>query len=334
MSAHPWWFGLAGVLLVVFVAIPGAPAPPAPEPPVPPALAEPIREADVQLSNSPTQPAALAYGSTAGLEAYAHPGALVVAGRDNFASAAFDQVAAAGGTVLLYIDPVIDNAHGRYHEMLLRPSRCGPAVRTWPGNPRANEWGRLADFRIGGVLQRKLECVLETMVVENPGMGGFFADDVGSRSHFPGIDWDSWSRTDQLAYRNGAIVLSATLRRVADRHGLIVLVNGTWGAGGLPDSGGGYPESGRHGNALADGGVIEHHDREVPYFTEYACSDQWAAYSATTQGTAFHLAITSTRAGLRAYAGTSCVAYASHQRSYEIVPEPWSSFWPNGLSAS
>ena len=40
------------------------------------------------------------------------------------------------------------------------------------------------------MLQHKLECVLETMVAENPHMAGWFADDLGSRSWFPGFNWD------------------------------------------------------------------------------------------------------------------------------------------------
>ena len=80
------------------------------------------------LSNRPAQSASLAYDDVAGALSYAHPGGLVVAGRDNFGDPAFEQVSAAGGTVLVYLNPVIDNAHGRYHRMLLASSMCGPRL--------------------------------------------------------------------------------------------------------------------------------------------------------------------------------------------------------------
>ena len=93
----------------------------------------------------------------------------------------------------MYLNPMIDNPYGRYQRLLVRGSACGPAISLWPGDHRANEWGYLNDFRVGSVLQRKLECVLEKMVLENPHMAGWLADDVGSRSWYPGIDWEAWA---------------------------------------------------------------------------------------------------------------------------------------------
>src|SRR5262249_26052835 len=157
----------------------------------------------------------------------AHPGGLVVAGRDNYQDQAFKDVSAAGGTVLIYLDTLIDNAYGHYHSMLINASACGPATSHWPGSPKANSWGYLIDFRVGSVLQQKLSCVLETMISENPHMAGFFADDLGSRSWYPGFNWDTWGTTNQQAYRDGAIALTQTFRTVANHHGLIFIVNGT-----------------------------------------------------------------------------------------------------------
>jgi hypothetical protein len=181
---------------------------------------------------------------------------------------------------------------------------------------RANAYGYLDDFRVGSVLQAKLRCVLETMVRENPYMAGWFADDLGSRSWFPGIDWAAFP--DKAAYRAGAIALTRTLRSVADEHGLIVLVNGTWAA----DDGGGYPDAGRAGNALVDGGVVEHHDGEIGYFGPYGCSSQWAAQSPVTRGRAVGLALTTTVAGLIEYATSGCYAYVDRQSDYGSVA-PW-----------
>jgi len=277
---------------------------------------------------APAQPGAVVYGGTTGVGAYAHRGALVIAGRDNYAAQPFKDVAAAGGTVLIYLDPMIDNPYGRYHTLLNQASTCGPATSRWPGNPGANDSGNLNDFRPNSVLQQKLDCVLETMVRENPHLGGFFADDVGSMSWFPKIDWSSWSATDKALYRQGAIDLTKTFRTVADRHGLVVVVNGTWDAG---SQGGGYPDVNRPGNALADGGSIEHHDTVDQFFKTYACSTQWAAQSSVTSGRAINFAVNNTAEGTSAWIGTGCVAYASTQSSYASIPAPWGPFYDRGL---
>ncbi|MCH1867663.1 hypothetical protein [Nocardioides sp. CFH 31398] len=288
-------------------------------------------EAPVSAGGEVTQPATLAYGPPRGVEEYAEPGALVVAGRDNYGDRAFRDVAAAGGTVLVYLDPVIDNDHGRYHELLLRESACGPAVAAWPGEPGANEYGDLNDFRPGTVLQDKLRCVLETMVEENPQMGGWFLDDVGSRSYFPETDWESWSAEDQQAYRDGAIEITRTAREVADEHGLIFLVNGTWGAGGLAEAGGGYPDAERPGNALADGGFVENQDENLEYFAPYACDGQWAEDSPVTRGEAVNFAVTETVGARDAYIESGCFAYVQRHDSYEVTVPPWAGFRDRGL---
>ncbi len=138
------------------------------------------------IQNLPPQAAGLVWGNPAEAAKYAYPGGLVVAGRDNYQGQPFKDVSAAGGTVLIYLDAIIDNPHGRYHDMLNNASECGPATSRWPGNYKANSWGYLNDFRVGSVLQRKLECVLEKMVAENPHMAGWFADDLGLSLLVPG----------------------------------------------------------------------------------------------------------------------------------------------------
>lgn len=282
------------------------------------------------IRNLPAQAAALVFGDANQALAYAHPGGLVVAGRDNYAEQPFKDVSAAGGTVLIYFDAVIDARYGRYHEMLDDASACGPATSRWPGNYKANDWGYLNDFRRGSVLQTKLECVLETMVADNPHMGGWFADDLGSRSWFPGVDWDSFP--DKAGYREGAIALTQTMRRVADRHHLIFLVNGTWAGGSLATAGGGYPNLNKSGTSLADGGVVEHHDGAISYFGPYGCSSQWADDSAVTHGKAFNYAVTSTPAGTWEYAASSCFAFVNDQDDYGRS-EVWGTFHTTGLPA-
>lgn len=284
----------------------------------------------VALNNKPAQPALVAYGSGSAATPFAEQGSLVIAGRVNYADAPMKAVSAAGGTVLVYLDAVIDNPYGRYHQMLNEQSVCGPATTRWPGGYKANEWGYLNDFRPGSVLQGKLECVLEKIVAENPHIGGFFADDLGSRSWFAGFSWSTFGAQNQQDYRAGAIALSKTLRKVSDRHDLIFLVNGTWGAGSLSASGGGYPDTNQHGNALADGGFAEHHVGDTYWARDYPCSSQWAAQSSVTHGTAFNLAVTNTDAERKPYIDSGCYAFVATQASYSTAPV-WGSFHRTGL---
>jgi hypothetical protein len=165
------------------------------------------------------------------------------------------------------------------------------------------------------------------MVKENPQMGGFFADDVGSRSWFPRLDWSSWPASDRELYRQGAIDLVRTFRRVADRHHLVVMINGTWNAG----DGGGYPDRNQHGMSLADGGYIEHHDTVNQFFRSYACSSQWASQSAVTDGKAINFAVNNTPSATQAWARTGCVAYSATQSDYGSKPNPWGPFYDRGL---
>jgi hypothetical protein len=276
------------------------------------------------ITNLPAQAAGLFYNSSSTAVAYAHPGGLVVAGRDNYQDQAFKSVSAGGGSMLIYLDAIIDNPHGRYHDMLLNASACGPATGLWPGNHQANSGGYLSDFRVGSVLQGKFRCVLETMVAENPHMAGWFADDLGSRSWFPGINWATFP--DKAAYREGAIALTQTLRSVADEHGLVFIVNGTWSA----NDGGGYPNAAKSGNALADGGFVEYHDGEIGFFGPYGCSAQWAAQSPVPRGKAINFAVTNTAAGLAEYVASNCYAYVNQQTDYSSVA-PWGTFHPTGL---
>jgi hypothetical protein len=315
---------LVGVAVVVLI---GVAVVAKTRPPGPSAGAPSSTSAGSSGSHLSAQPAGLFYESSSGAVAYAHPGGLVVAGRENYQDRAFEDVSAAGGTVLIYLDAIIDNPHGRYHDMLMNASPCGPATSLWPGDYRANSFGYLNDFRVGSVLQGKFRCVLEAMAAENPHMAGWFADDLGSRSWFPGIDWNGFP--DKAAYRQGAIALTQTLRSVADEYGLVFIVNGTW----TGNDGGGYPNEAKSGNALADGGFVEHHDGEIDFFGPYACSSQWAAQSPITHGRAINYAVTDTAAGRVEYVDSGCYAYVNQQpdSAYDGGVAPWGSFHPTGL---
>jgi hypothetical protein len=286
------------------------------------------------LTNRPAQSFSLAYngpGQSNAAEAYAQPGGLVVTGQGNYGDQVFKDISAAGGTVLVYLDPLLNEtgAGATYQNLLNNASACGAAVPLWPGNFHANDSGYLNDFRVGGIEQSKLHCVLEQMVTDNPEMGGFFVDDIGSRSWYPGFSWNTFP--DQQGYRDGAIALTQTYRQVADEHGLIFIVNGSWNAGTLSAQGGGYPDMNQPGNALADGGYVEHHDGQISYFGPYGCSTQWASQSSVTHGTAFMIAGMATSAGVTEYTNSNCYAYVQQQTDYSVIAPPLGPFHPTGL---
>jgi hypothetical protein len=176
----------------------------------------------------------------------------------------------------------------------------------------------------------KLEGVLELMVAENPHMGGWFADDLGTRSYFSGLDWDALPTETRQEYRDRAIALAQIFRRVADRHGLMFLVNGSWMGGPLETSGGGYPEMMQDGCALADGGVLELHVPDA-FHVNYSSSPQWASWSATTQGTSFQYVIAPSDDIRDAWIESGSCAFVSTQTEYGQVPVPYSPLHPTGL---
>jgi hypothetical protein len=297
------------------------------------------------IYNLPSQPGVVGYGdplNTAVMPNYNHPGALAVPGRSSYADQTMKDISAAGGHVLLYFDCIVWNSFGRYHDLLFNSNAYGSAVPEWPGPVSANGTGNLADFRLGGVMHGgKLETILELMVAENPHMAGWFMDDVGSRSWFPNFDWTTFGSTNQSDYRAGTIQVCQTVRKVADRHKLIFLINGTWTAGTLAANGGGYPSLTTDGNSLADGGVVEHHDGESSFWGPYMdpATSQWAESSPVTNGKPFSFVICTGSSGVTEYRTDGRAAWVSPVQptpNYDGVA-PWGTvadFHPTGLAST
>jgi hypothetical protein len=304
----------------------------------------------VELVNRPTQPMRYHYDQQP-LSAWAHPGALVIAGlgRSDLGPPGIDPAyegtdpgyiaaAEAGATVIAYIDPIIDNDFGLYHELLHHETdslgrSVGPATSLWPGGPFvANEYGNLADFRVGSVLQQKFGAVLEMMLDECPWLAGFWLDDVGTRSWYPDFSWENdFTATDRQAYRDGAIALVQTARQVCDTNRIngqrrILIVNGTWTAGTLLSDGGGYPDPEVHGCSLVEGGEIEHHELDS-WWIDYATGPQWAT-EASTDGVPFIVASCLTDADQDAFIAADIL---SHSESAESATTVWGSFHETGL---
>lgn len=255
------------------------------------------------IINLPPQPATIAHGFPvvpSAIVQYAHPGGMVNTPRGEYTDSSFQTVSNGGGHVLFYIDPIVWNTVGTYHDLLFNANTINgtaySAVPEWPGPISANDTGNLADFRTTSVMhtEGKLAAVLRKVISDNSFIAGFFMDDVGSRAWFPNFDWTTMGTTFQNQYRAGAIQVCQTVRDVCNERGLIFLVNGTWTSGTVASNGGGYPTLGTHGNALADGGTVEHHDAttEMSFWSAYMDeSGQWAEQSPVTNGKAFHLVV-------------------------------------------
>lgn len=283
------------------------------------------------VSTQPMQPAALVYQNDPGpnVASYEHPGALIVTGRDNYDDPAFAAATAAGAHVLVYVDAIVRNTVGRYHDLLHNTSAHGAATIAWAGLPDANETGPLVDIRPGTFPLAKLEAVLEVLVDENPTIAGLFADDLGSRSYFPGIDWDAMSVADQAAYRSGAIQIGRVFRAVANRHGLLLIVNGTWNGGAPAALGGGFPVADRIGCSFADGGVMENWDGFDPtYRANYVNGAQWGTGSGRLRGRQLMFAITADVDDRDEWAASGGVAWCAYQGDYGDAEPPWAGFHP------
>ena len=286
------------------------------------------------LTPQPAQAFTVAYGGvTSGAAAYEYPGALAIVSGESVGAQVWKDISAAGGTVLAYLDTVLWTNNGLYHDLLYNSSACGAAVPYWPPGYVVSSPYYLADFRTaadgGGIEQGKLACVLSQMISDNPHIGGFFADDLGSMSWYPGLTWSSFP--DQQKWYNGAVALCQTFRTVCDAHGLIFIVNGTWAAGTLAAAGGGYPTLSAAGMSLADGGFVEHHDGQISYWGPYAASTQWASQSSMTKGTAFNVAVMSTSAGQTEFVNSGEFAFVNVQTDYTAIAAPWGSHHATGL---
>ena len=164
----------------------------------------------------------------------------MVAGRDNYQDRAFERRLGRRRHRAGLPRRRHRQHYGRYHALLNNASVCGPATSRWPGGYRANQWGHLNDFRVG------LGAAAEAQVrpgddgAGEPAHGRLVRRRRGVAVLVPGVRLAPLPRTSGPT---GPVRsrLTRTFRRVADEHGLVFIVNGTWGA----NDGGGYPDASR-----------------------------------------------------------------------------------------
>lgn len=289
-------------------------------------------------ANRPTNPLAIVYPDNppgqANASLWAHPGALVLVGRNNYDQAWVHTMADGGATCILYLDCLVENVVGRYDDLLHNASVVGPDVPRWPGSPMFNEFGFLQDFRVGGTLQAKLPGVLDLIASELPHISGIFLDDCGTRA-WTSMPWDSWSNSDKEAYRNGAIGIVQTARAKADQYNWLIIVNGTWqDAGAVGVGSGGYPNPLIHGCSLVDGGTTETHLPDA-FWTAYCNGAQWA--TATPRDLPYMLSINDNTTARNTWIASNLVSH-SRGGDYSTIDVPWGSFtnfnMPNRLVPS
>jgi hypothetical protein len=129
----------------------------------------------------PAQAVGISYGAASGAK-YANPGGLVVAGRDNYQGQAFKDVSAAGGTVLIYLDAVIDICTAATHDLLINPSEMWSGDVPLAGQLPCELAGLLTTSGWGRCCRASSSTSLEKMVAENPHMVGWFAGESGDSS--------------------------------------------------------------------------------------------------------------------------------------------------------
>ena len=286
--------------------------------------------------NRPTNPFQILYRPNPdgldNLSQWARPGALVIVGRDNYNEGWVHTLADAGCTVLIYLHPNLMNTVGRYASLLYNASQFGPAVPDWPGGPYVvDQWGNLADFRVGSLCNTKFQGVLNLIISENPHISGFFLDGLGT-SPSPGAGGFSWDAFPmKTEYRNGALEQCQIARAIADANDMMIIVNGLWQAGPDPH-GGGYPDRFLHGCSLVDGGMIEDQPPIENGFHHQYCTlptAQWGLdiprIASLPVPRGYMLSTNPNKSEMDAWVGLNAAAYA-HYGDYMTMTPPWATF--------
>ncbi|HEU4602006.1 MAG TPA: hypothetical protein VFS24_08560 [Steroidobacteraceae bacterium] len=205
-------------------------------------------------ANAASNPMGIAFSSTTNTSLYAKSTGVVLTGRCNRYSSAFQTVRKKGGEVLAYINVVerpdhkicsLDQAFymNNYGKVPLWPyPKYG--VRTNYGNHR------LTDIRKGSAWSNWVVSYVEKLMRENK-VDGVFLDVLGARLWTSAANWGSWSQSERDRWTDGAVDLVRRLdaKRRAIRPTFLIINNGKWDRG---DS------RGFAGEKYVDGVMMEH----------------------------------------------------------------------------
>jgi len=257
-------------------------------------------------------PLGIAYSQTTNSTLYAKPTGMVIAGRCNRYSSAFQTVRTKGGEVLAYLNATARPDHnvcaldtGFYMNNI-------GAVPLWPypsyGQRFAWSGTNFADIRAGSKWILWVVSYVEKLMREGK-VDGVFLDGVGARP-WGQSQWSTWPQWEKDKWTDGNIDLVRRLdaKRRAINPNFIIVNNNVWDRG---DSRGYAAEK------YVDGIVLEHPTAGVkPYHQAQA------AHTFSNLGHRRVLVIARDTAEARIWAGVKGVTHVSNQMTYKYPSVP------------
>lgn len=254
-------------------------------------------------------PAALAYNDLAGIDNYAHPGALVIVDSTLIDDPKVKGLVDAGGEAAIYVNVMEapDSYSGGERASLYEGA---PIKTAWQWSPKRSNFGgsTMTDVRQGSAWWAHVLAWFGPMLDRHPHVRRVFLDVYGERL-WSGA-WDAMDATERAGWTAGMRWAIPQLHAIAKQHGVVLTVNGTW-ALGQPD---------------AEGACIENHDfSEAGYWRDYM-AHPWAASD--------HIVITRSSAQALQWAQVAGVRWvAIDQSNYARVGPVWGDFLPDPTPA-
>jgi hypothetical protein len=263
---------------------------------------------DTQTAN----PLALFWGQKLdNLNAYAQPGAMIVAGNCNRYDPQMAAARAAGAEVLAYLNPieVYDRIPCKLNEGFYNGGRERVPLWPYPEPGKRINWPKthLADMRAGSDWSNSVVKYVENLIREDK-VDGVFLDNIGARLWSKLADWHSWSKSEQDEWTQGNIDLVRridVLRRQMNPK-FIVVTNNVWHRGDA---------AGFAGEQYVDGVVLEHHELD-DWHTKYA------GKKFSDLGHRRVLVITRSEADVEGWSRVPGVTHVSSQQNYGFVAKP------------
>jgi hypothetical protein len=269
-----------------------------------------------------------------------HPSALIIGGRTNtYLDPTFQQAAAAGAKVIMYLNPTVVISYGKYHGIIYPAN----TPLFYGGSLKRNTLGTTFPFADNSVAAQRARVAQAYAQAfdELPWLVGAFADDLGSGkgSCTPGLD--SWTAQQNTDWYNMSVAVAQTIRGVCDSYGKVVFHNATWAARvGWIGNAGGYPNTQLHGCSLADGGCIEGHGNEIAAnpeagnFWDQYIGEPVTGYADQWKDDGLHIAINDLASETTKWTTRSRMAYACTQTDYAQAGPVWGSFHTNTFGST
>jgi hypothetical protein len=263
---------------------------------------------DTQTAN----PLALFWGQKLdNLDAYAKPGAMIVAGNCNRYDPQIAAARAAGAEVLAYLNPieVYDRIPCKLNEGFYNGGRERVPLWPYPEPGKRINWPKthLADMRAGSDWSNSVVKYVENLMREGK-VDGVFLDNIGARLWSKLADWHSWSKQEQDAWTEGNIDLVRRIDKARREINpkFIVVTNNVWHRGDA---------AGFVGEQYVDGVVLE----------RSALNDWHTKYAGRPFGNLGHrrvLVVSRSEADVAQWARVPGVTHVSFQPSYGFTAKP------------